>query len=279
MVRALRVLLVLALTVCALPSSVRTLAQSGRAPTPATKPTPAQKKTAPAPARPVEAIVPFRVGEVLDYDVAWSSFLTAGSATLTLADKSAAFGSTVYHVVGEGRPVSLVARLYTLSYKAETWLDVYTLLPHQGRIYSEEGQERQTKTVGFDQRAHTARFEESGAPSRQMTVPPLTQDALSAIYALRAQALTPGKKISMPVAHDENVLTLQITVDGRETTTCGLGTIPSLKLTPTILDASGTVKTVRALTLWISDDARRLPLRMRADLAVGTFDLILREIR
>ena len=95
-----------------------------------------QAKPAPAPKR--ELAVPFAAGEALTYDISWSTFLTAGSATVSVKEKKPSYGSTAYYIVAEGRPTPLLSKLYALYYKADTLLDVYTLLPQRGSIYSDE---------------------------------------------------------------------------------------------------------------------------------------------
>src|SRR5262249_53114340 len=67
-----------------------------------------------------ERAVPFGVGETLTYDVSWSSYLTAGSATTIVTGKTAEGGSSVYTIVAEGRPTPLVASLYALHYRIES---------------------------------------------------------------------------------------------------------------------------------------------------------------
>ena len=90
-------------------------------------------------AKHVERPVPFKIGETLTYDVAWSSLVTAGTAAATIKEKKASFNSTAYYIVAEGRPTPIVAKLYSLYYKLDTLLDSYTLLPQRGSVYSEEG--------------------------------------------------------------------------------------------------------------------------------------------
>src|SRR5262245_10570705 len=90
---------------------------SGQQGQPGTR-TPAPRKPAPTtPARPApaparEAQVPFRVGETLSFDVSWSQFITAGTATTRVVDKKPWSGSTAYAISADGRPVPLVARFY-----------------------------------------------------------------------------------------------------------------------------------------------------------------------
>ena len=79
----------------------------------------------------------------------------------------------------------------------------------------------------------------------------------------------------MPVSDNGHVYKVQMQVGASEPVPTGLGTINGLKVTPVI---SGPDKEApRGLALWISDDARRLPLRMQAQLLVGTFTVTLRR--
>src|SRR5262245_30678895 len=112
-----------------------------KAPTPRT--TPAPRTPAPkTPARPApparEADVPFRVGETLTYDVSWSQFLTAGTATARVIEKKPSSGSTAYAIVADGRPVPLVARFYPVYYKMDSLLDSFTILSQETSSFSEE---------------------------------------------------------------------------------------------------------------------------------------------
>src|SRR6267142_1180178 len=119
----------------------------------------AQRATSPPPAAKRERAIPFAPGETLTYDVSWSSFVTAGTATIRVAEKKPSFASIAYYIVAEGRPTPLVAKLYTLYYKLDTLLDSYTLLPQRGSVYSEEGKRHRFRTTRFDRAARKAFFE------------------------------------------------------------------------------------------------------------------------
>src|SRR5215469_8846782 len=106
-----------------------------------------------------EKTVPFKLGETLDYDVGWSSFITAGTAEIVVKEKKPSYGSTAYYIVAEGRPTPIVAKLYTLYYKADTLLDAFSLLPQRGSLYSEEGKRHRMKTTMFDQGAKKATYQ------------------------------------------------------------------------------------------------------------------------
>ena len=270
--RALTFLMTI-VSLAALPS-----AQSRRAKPPAKPAAKAAAKPAPAPAVRKEQAVPFHVGEALTYDIGWSTYLTAGSATIRVEQKKPSYSSTAYYIVADGRPASLLAKLYTLYYKVDTLLDVYSLLPQRGSVYAEEGRRHRLKATLFDQTAKKARYEVQTATvvKRDMAVPAYTQDALSALYVLRSIPLKTGDRFNMPVCDNGSVYKVQMSVGGVETVQTGMGAIQALKVTPLVVDAKGAAPG-RGMAIWLSNDARRLPVRIEAQLAVGKFTLVLRQ--
>ena len=103
--------------------------------------------------------MPFRTGELLTYDVSYSTYVTAGTVTMNVQSKRPSYNSVAYYVVAEARPTPLMSKLYTLYYKADVLMDVYTLLPQRAGVYSEEGQRHQMKVTTFDNAARKATFE------------------------------------------------------------------------------------------------------------------------
>jgi hypothetical protein len=231
-------------------------------------------------APPAERPVPFRSGETLTFDVSWSQFVTAGTATIAVREKRPSFGSTAYYIVADGRPSSIVSVLYTLYYKADTLLDVFTLLPQRASVYSEEGTRKRMKAMRFDQAARRGVFEVTTSTTvrKDLTLPPLAQDPLSAIYVLRASPLKLGATFSMPVVNDGTVYRMDAKVVANEVVVSPLGRTSAWKIVPVIFDESGK-PTGQALGLWISDDARKLPVKLDADLPVGHFVIVLKDVR
>ena len=214
---------------------------------------------------------------MLTYDVSWASALTAGGATLSVTDQKPSYGSDAYYIVAEGRPTPLLSKLYDLYYKADTLLDIYSLLPQRASIYSEEGKRSRLKVTTFDQVARKAHYEvqTSTLVKKELAIPAYSQDGLAALYVLRAIALKPGDKFSMPICDAGETYTVQITVGGVETVKTGIGDVRAWKIMPVV--PGGKAGGATRLSLWLSDDPRRLPVRMQAQLAVGSFDLTLKS--
>lgn len=231
-----------------------------------------------APGARAEVSVPFRPGETLTYDVAWSKYLTAGTLTMRVAEKKPSYRSVAYYLVAEGRPVSIVASLYSLYYKADSLLDVYTLLPQRGSIYSEEGKRRRMKVTQFDHGAKRADYEVRTATivKSQLGLAPQTQDVLSAIYVLRAFALRPNARITLPVSDGGKHYTVRMQIGQVEQVKCGLGTVPAFRITPTAVDAQGR-SILNPTTLWLSSDPSHVPLKLQTQLSVGSIVLTLKS--
>jgi hypothetical protein len=221
-----------------------------------------------------EQTVPFAAGETLTYDVSWSSYVTAGTATLRVEAKRASYNSVAYYIVAEGRPTPLVSKLYALYYKVDTLLDAFTLRPQRASVYSEEGKRHRMKTTMFDQEKKRAEYQVQTQTTVSKTVPisPAARDPLSAVYALRAIPLRAGEKITMPICDNGTSYKVLIAAGGDEPITTGTGTMQAQKLT---LTPQGGDVGARALLLWLSADAARIPVKMTAQLEIGAFELTL----
>jgi hypothetical protein len=232
------------------------------------------------PAVRTERAVPFKVGETLNYDVSWSSYLTAGTAVVTVKEKKPSFKSTAYYIVAEGRPTPLLSKLYTLYYKVDTLLDSYTLLPQRASVYSEEGQRHRFKTTQFDRAAKKVFFEYKTETTVKADFPtsPVTQDALSAIYVLRAIPLKAGDRMTMPVSDNGINYKVQFDVGAAERVKTPMGELSAWRVKLSVSDDKNR-PVGRNVAIWMSDDARRLPVRLQADLPVGSFNLLLRDVK
>lgn len=241
--------------------------------------TPAPATRRPAAAPRVEAAVPFAVGETLTYDVAWSNYLVAGSATTRVMEKRPSFNSTAYYVVAEGKPIPLIARFYSVYYKMDSLLDSFSTLSQRSSLYTEENGEKRSATTVFNRSTRRASFESKEGTQTmkdELVVPADVQDGLATLYTLRGRAFRAGETVSVPVTDNGTLYTVRFEVGAPEPIRVPMGSVTAWNLRVTILDATNqSVGTnVRA---WISTDARRLPVRLQADLPVGNFALALRS--
>jgi hypothetical protein len=232
-----------------------------------------------APAR-REVAVPFRVGESLTYNVSWSQYLIAGTATSTVVAKEPSSNSAAYTIVAEGRPLPILARLYQLYYRMNSSLDSFTLLTHRSSLYSEEGSRRRQSATRFDRTARRAFFEITTDPTTRtdFAMPPHAQDGLATLYALRARTFSPGERVTVPVVDEGMLYAVDVEAAAVERVKVAAGEFDATSLKVSIADPANQ-PVGRDIVVWYSTDARRLPVKIQAGLPVGDFVLALRDIK
>lgn len=217
---------------------------------------------------------PFTVGETLAYDVGWT-LLNAGTLTLSLADDPGGRGR---RITGAAKVADALAGLYPLEYQAETLVDGRSLLPRRATVRQREGRRQRTRITVFDHAARRAHFEQVGGRQADVSIPADAHDMLSALYALRARrTLTPGARLSLSVCDSGRLYTALLSVGGSENVDTPAGRFDAYRLTPVVRNAAGQTEKL-GVTLWLTSDARRLPVRLEVELAVGRFVIALRSI-
>jgi len=92
---------------------------------------------------------------------------------------------------------------------------------------------------------------------------------------VRTLGLKPGEKVTMPVCDNGKSFKLQFQAGAIETVKTANGTVQALKIVPTVIGAGPSLG--RGVAIWLSNDARRVPVRIESELAVGRFVLALRQ--
>ncbi len=207
---------------------------------------------------------PFRNGEVLNYEIVWSSGLPLGEARF----------SATAHQAGW----SFEARL-TASIPVITVEDNYSARSDHAlcsvRFEKEvaHGPRRQHEEVEFDQQANTAlRRNLLDGTTQALTVPPCARDALAYLYYLR-QDLSQGR---VPPPDDLNFGTqMQITTSYLETRMIEVAGRRQ-EADRLLVDITAGADPV-SIEIFLAKDEARTPLLVRVPFALGTFSLRLKQ--
>ncbi len=223
----------------------------------------------------VEDIVPnpLRVGEKLTYDIRWKK-LPAGKRTDSILKKEVVNGKDVYHIQSEMKTRSLF-RVYSFRNQQEMYFDPMTLSPVRFENHVQDRKYRATVKIDF--REGEAGYEKISrlkpkSPQKReakvIEIPVGTQDELSTIYFLRSKQLTLGGIYFFPVLAKGKVHKATLTVERMEfVKNKVLGRVKTLVL-----------RSSRGGRFWITDDARRLPVKLEFDSKMGTVKATLSEI-
>ena len=108
------------------------------------------------------------------------------------------------------------------------------------------------------------------------------QDMVSAFYYLRnnykTETIKEGDEVSLNMFFDEENFNFKLKFLGREDLKTEFGVIKTLKFRPYVM-AGRVFKEKESLTLWISADDNKIPLRIQANLAVGSLRADLEAFR
>jgi hypothetical protein len=104
------------------------------------------------------------------------------------------------------------------------------------------------------------------------------QDILTVIYFLRTQKLEVGKSFDVPVSDSGRVFRFAVAVVERKQMKTVLGSVSTVRVDPSLFGADGMVQTRGSLSIWITDDSRRLPVRAQLKVDIGTFDIKLKRV-
>ena len=91
-------------------------------------------------------------------------------------------------------------------------------------------------------------------------------------------SLQTGQSLTVDMFFDEEVFKFKLKFLGREDLKTKFGTVSAMMFRPYV-QAGRVFKEEESLTVWISDDDNRVPLRIKADLAVGSLKADLDEYR
>jgi hypothetical protein len=219
-----------------------------------------------------EARLPFAPGEKLRYAVSWR-LLPAGHAEITLSQDRAAPGRL--RVTGKAQSVGYVSNIYKVEDEYQSTFRNAPLCSNGlHKIIKEGGRQRDVK-LDFDSQARSARVEEkdlkTGATVRnaQFPTPACVHDILSALYYVRARPLSVGQIIDVPINDGSRTIQLRVEVQAEEDVKTDLGVIRAIRVEPAAFDGKLFAGKGR-MHVWFAKDAQRVPVQLRAQIAVGT---------
>ncbi len=99
-------------------------------------------------------------------------------------------------------------------------------------------------------------------------IPACVIDSLSGIFYVGSQNLVTGQDFKWPLADAMRTVSVTMKVEAHEEVKTPAGTFNTIRVQPTA-DA-GVVKNRGTITIWYTDDARHLPVQIRAKLFWGT---------
>ena len=218
-----------------------------------------------------EKSVPFKSGEWLRYKMSYSGFLRAGTAILEVEETSLN-GKKVFHTKGTGWTSGMIKWFFKVDDLYESYFDKTAVKPYLFKRKIDEGGYKKHRITSFDYNTNKA-YVQDFIKQKDTTVPfSNVQDILSSFYYLRNQdvkALKKGDEIAIDMFMDSQVYPFKLRFLGKEVLNTKFGKIKTLVFRP-LVQSGRIFKAQESLTIWITDNYNKIPIKMKADLSVGS---------
>lgn len=208
--------------------------------------------------------------------------LNAGYATMEVKEKNLNNKNT-YHIVGKGWSTGVVHAFFKVRDNYETYIDKKNGLPYRFIRQIDEGGHTRDIQVDFNhtqKKAHV--HDKKRQENHTFDVPDNVQDMLSAFYFLRndlnKKPLIPGHEYKLNMFYGDESHEFKLKFLGREVIKTKFGKIATLKFRPYVL-AGRIFEEKESLTFWVSDDENKMPVKISANLAVGSLNASLDEFK
>jgi len=211
-----------------------------------------------------EAPMPFRIGEKLDYRVAWASFANAASIELTVPERRDLMGWGTWHFRASAHTLSPMRALIAVDDQFDSYTDAATLESRQYETYLNEMGRKQTEVFNFLAEGQPARGRAAG-----VVVTPGTRDPLGAAYALRGVDWQQTIEFRAPVYDGHDVYDMRARLDApAETIAVAAGKFSVSKISIRLFQRETEVPGT-SFTAWLAHDAARTPVLMLAEMPFG----------
>jgi hypothetical protein len=214
----------------------------------------------------------FQTGEWFKFRVHYG-LINAGYATLEVQD-GVINNKKVYHVIGKGYSTGMSRLFFKVDDLYESYFDKVTGNPYKYVRKINEGGYTKNQEGFFNQASDRVVVKDYGNNTEKTyVIPNNTQDIVSAFYYLRnyptIDKLKVGESVAIDMFLDEEVTKFRLKFIGREDIDTKFGVIPTMIFRP-LVQSGRVFKEQEALTVWISDDDNKIPIRIQASLTVGS---------
>src|SRR6266852_7120401 len=230
-------------------------------------------------------------GEELFYEAEFKRGLLRGANIgefrfSVLSEPATGTGSDPLHLIGDAVSKGFFTKLAGIRFHehVESIVDPDRFMLRRTSKIDEQGKRVRVSDAVFDHERRKVTWTERDPNQNQP--PRITsldfsepiQDVLSMIYFVRTQKLEVGKSFEILVSDSGQVYRVAITVAERKRIKCVLGRVSAIRIEPAMFGEGRMLRGEGKISIWITDDSRRLPVWAHLNLNVGTVDIRLKRV-
>jgi hypothetical protein len=222
----------------------------------------------------------FQADEKLTFKIHYG-FIKAGEAIMQVKDIVYLEDyKPAYHISTTARSAKFFDVFYKVRDSVETFIDTRGFFSWKYIKHLREGGYIFDLYADYDQRngianVETIRYENDelteirNREEFQLQIPEYVLDVLCAFYYVRTQELEVGMPIYMSNHDNKKVYDLKVIIQRKERIKVDAGTFDCIMVQP-VLQGEAIFKQQGKLWVWLTDDERKIPVRMKSKVAVGS---------
>lgn len=215
----------------------------------------------------------FGVGERLVFDVNYG-FINAGEAVMYVAGYDSILNHKCYRVEFTVNSHPSFNWIYKVEDRYLTFIDVEAIVPWKFEQHIREGSYRRDFVAEFDQLRHFASTTEG-----RYEIPDYVHDIMSAFYYARVldySTMKVGEGPTLFNFYKDKSHELKVRFLGRQELEVEAGTFNTIVVEPLVKEG-GLFKSEGRIVIWLTDDERKIPVRVNTKVVIGSIDTELKE--
>lgn len=214
----------------------------------------------------------FLPGERLTFVLKWT-IVPAGEAVLEILPKGQINGVDAHHFVMTAQSNAFVDAFYMVRDRIDAWTDASVSRSLLYRKKQHEGDTRRDITVLFDWGKMTAQYINQNKARDPISIEEGTFDPLSVFYWSRTEKWAVGKRIQRTVTDGKKQVLGMADIVRRERVKVPAGVFDTFLIEPDFSQVGGVFNKSKdaKIQLWISADHRRIPVKLKSKVIVGSF--------
>ncbi len=202
----------------------------------------------------------------------WSALWVASGEISFRITREEWKGHPVFHLLAIGKTYQAYNHMYRVSDRYESYVDTQTLLPLSAKRKMEEGRFRLEDEYLFDRAHGKVSVREFVRGHRgEYDIDRQTMDVLSMVQLARNldfDAYLPGDRIAISVFIDKELIRMELEFEGRMEIKTRNGRFRTIVLRQKMVDNEYFDEN-DYMSIYVSDDRNRIPLRIESPLTVG----------
>lgn len=231
----------------------------------------------------------YNVGETLTYEAKYNKALVlrgVPAADLSFTVERAPGSDKDFLIKSEVRSKGTLVKLFfKLFLTMQSTVDGENFSIRRTVKHDEQGERVRDSEALFDYKDKKVIYVETdpkdaARPPKQIASPikPDTQDLVTGIYTLRRLPLAVGKTFNLSISDSGLVYKIPVRVVARERQRTVLGRVWCWRVEPELFGENRVIDQKGSMTLWLTDDARQIPVRTQIDVSIGRFEVKLKKL-